>query len=111
MTHEYQYREHDIPELDAFLKEYMELCVRHGMQFTLHEYEGGGAALSIGVVSSLPYLNLDEIGPVAFKRRLDEESQKIMKMENNVRRDREHIERERHDRAEFERLKQKFGNQ
>lgn len=62
MTHEIQYREMDIPELDRFLDEYRALCERHGVQFACEEYgyDGGHYVTIEKYTNGAFYLNLDE---------------------------------------------------
>jgi len=62
MSYELNYRQVEIPELDAFLAEYDALCRKHGMQFAVDDYDyDGGSYVTVGPIEAYSFcLNLDK---------------------------------------------------
>lgn len=92
MSHEIKYRQMDIPELDAFIGEYHDLCKKHGVQFVSEEYGyDGGSYMTIEPYSGGSfYLNLDQAGGnIPFLERVREEADRLNKLKYAAQREAE----------------------
>lgn len=48
-----------IPEIDAFLREYRQLCEKHGMKFTIGRYESREPCITLGTLADDDFLAID----------------------------------------------------
>lgn len=113
MTHEFRSKQIELPELDAFLREYAALCEKHGMQFKADEYGyDGGCYVTLAAYEAdpIPYLNLDYADrAIPCFQRANEEVEAAYVAESRAAAKAEAKARPIRERELYEALKAKYG--